>query len=263
MLSKEELKARVIRIIAATRFPFVDQTDWNPSYITITNDVVKRRSIEGPEGKVYPSIVIVDAKDEVKEIGEVEMEDTVTENQVEKWELISQKASTDGGVKRFFLYVPEGKGKTAQRLLRDNSIEYAGLHTWAIKHSNLVVTPIKILETGVNLDAVNLIRKKYIRTERGMKIYLIDGEYFRDNLDIDFTVGGHHWVYPFIPKNEVWLDEAYAEEPKELEYFLAHELEEIKHMKKGMKYEEAHALANALEKRIRDRIDKKMSKLQG
>jgi hypothetical protein len=156
MLSKEELKARIIRIIAATRFPLVDQTDWNPNYITIANDDAKRRSIEGPEGKFYPSIVIVDGKDEVKEIGEVEMEDTVIEEQVEKWELLSQKASTDGGVKRFFLYVPEGKAKAAQRLLRDNSIEYAGLHAWAIKHSNLVVTPIKILETGVNLDAANV-----------------------------------------------------------------------------------------------------------
>jgi hypothetical protein len=36
--SKEELRNRVIRIIAATRFPFVDQKDWGPDYVTITND---------------------------------------------------------------------------------------------------------------------------------------------------------------------------------------------------------------------------------
>ena len=38
MLSKEELKNRVIRIIAATRFPFVDQTDWGADYVFNVSD---------------------------------------------------------------------------------------------------------------------------------------------------------------------------------------------------------------------------------
>jgi hypothetical protein len=74
-----------------------------------------------------------------------------------------------------------------------------------------------------------------------------------------FTVGGHHWVYPFIPRDEAWLDEAYTSEPKEVKYFIAHELEELKHMKKGMRYEDAHALANKLEKELREKIDRRMA----
>jgi hypothetical protein len=86
MLSKEELKDRVIRIIAATRFPFVDQTDWGEDYVTITNEGGKKiRGISGPMGYVYPSIVITKGNTDIQEIGEVETEDTVTEVQVPKW----------------------------------------------------------------------------------------------------------------------------------------------------------------------------------
>jgi hypothetical protein len=54
LLSREEIRNRVIRIIAATRFPFVDQTDWGEDYVTITNDSGRRvRGVSGPFGD-YP-----------------------------------------------------------------------------------------------------------------------------------------------------------------------------------------------------------------
>ena len=58
MVEKEVLKNRIIRIIAATRFPFVDHEDWGEGYVTIVNDEVKRRGIESLDGLVFPSIVI-------------------------------------------------------------------------------------------------------------------------------------------------------------------------------------------------------------
>ena len=144
MLSKEELKDRVIRIIAATRFPFVDQMDWGEDYVTITNEGGRKiRGISGPMGYVYPSIVITRANTDIQEIGEVESEDTVTEVQVPKWRLMSEKTGMGKRVKKFFLYVPEGKEGIALRLLEDNSIEYDGLRTWSVKDGSLVVTPIK------------------------------------------------------------------------------------------------------------------------
>lgn len=144
VIPKDELKARVTRIVAATRFPFVDQTDWGEGYVTITNDGGKKvRGIDGPEGKVYPSIVITHANGKLQEVGEVEMEDGVTESQVAKWKLMSEKTGRGRRVKKFFLYVPEGKEKVAETLLEENNIEYAGLRTWAIKEGNLIITPIK------------------------------------------------------------------------------------------------------------------------
>jgi hypothetical protein len=144
MLSKEELKDRVIRIIAATRFPFVDQTDWGEDYVTITNESGKKiRGVSGPMGYVYPSIVITKGNTDIQEIGEVETEDTVTEAQVPKWRLLSEKTGMGRRVKKFFLYVSEGKEETALRLLEGNGVEYDGLRTWAVKDGSLVITPIK------------------------------------------------------------------------------------------------------------------------
>ena len=144
MLSKEEQRDRVVRIIAATRFPFVDQTDWGEDYITIMNDGGKRfRGVMGPDGPIYPSIVITRAKTEIQEIGEVETEDTVNGAQVPKWRLLSEAAGMGRRTRKFFLYVPEGKEGTAERLLEDSSVEYAGLRTWAVRDGGLVVTPVK------------------------------------------------------------------------------------------------------------------------
>ena len=143
MIPEEVLNNRIIRIIAATRFPFVDQTDWGEGYLTIVNDEQKRKGIEGSDGIIYPSIVITRSDGNVQEIGEVEMEDSVTENQVPKWKLMSEKTGMGRHKKKFFLYVPEGKEKMAEKLLEDNQIDYAGLRTWAIRNGNLVVTPIK------------------------------------------------------------------------------------------------------------------------
>ena len=148
LLSREEIRNRVIRIIAATRFPFVDQTDWGEDYVTITNDSGRRvRGVSGPSGYVYPSIVITRANTDIQEIGEVEREDTVTEAQVGKWRLLSDSAAVGRLVKKFFLYVPEGKEEDALRLLEDNGIEYDGLRTWAVRDGRLVITPIRTHDT--------------------------------------------------------------------------------------------------------------------
>ena len=143
MVDVAEIKRRVIRIIAATRFPFVDQEDWPDDYVTITNESENRRGIEAPWGTVYPSIVILDGDDLLREVGEVETEETVTEAQVPKWRLLSERTGMGRRTKKFFLYVPEGKETKAEKLLEENHIAYAGLRTWAIKDGSLVITPIK------------------------------------------------------------------------------------------------------------------------
>ena len=142
MVSKEEIRNRIIRIIAATRFPFVDQADWGEGYVTIVNDEVKRRGIEMSEGIVYPSIVVTLPDNRIQEIGEVEPEDGVVVAQVPEWKLFSETAGVGRRARKFFLYVPEGLEEKAQKLLENNKIEYAGLRTYAIIDGNLVVKPI-------------------------------------------------------------------------------------------------------------------------
>lgn len=43
------------------------------------------------------------------------------------------------------------------------------------------------------------------------KIYLVDGDYVRDNISINskdqFVEGGHGYVYDWVPKDEIWVEE--------------------------------------------------------
>lgn len=142
MVDQATLKNRIIRIIAATRFPFVDQEDWGEGYVTIVNDEIKRKGIETEMEIIYPSIVITFADGRIQEIGEVELEDGVIVANVPKWRLFSDSAGKGRYVKKFFLYVPEGVEEKAVKLLENNNIEFSGVRTYAVKNGNLVVTPI-------------------------------------------------------------------------------------------------------------------------
>lgn len=95
----------------------------------------------------------------------------------------------------------------------------------------------------------------------GVKVYLVDGTFIRNNIDIDFTMGGHEFVYPkYIPKNEIWLDKDISE--KEQELTLRHENTERDAMIGGKNYEDAHEIANKEEigKRKLDRVKKFLQK---
>lgn len=91
--------------------------------------------------------------------------------------------------------------------------------------------------------------KLFGKTKDGVEIWKIDGKHIRDTVDIDFVHGGHGFVYSFVPKNEVWIDNDVI--PKEVEYVLLHELFERSLMAKGFDYEHAHIKASEIEKEAR------------
>ena len=82
--------------------------------------------------------------------------------------------------------------------------------------------------------------------KRGFVIRLVRGKIVRQYLDPKFLLGGHGYVYSYIPRNEVWIDD--AQDKKEMKYSLTHELYEANLMKKGMDYNSAHDFALAAEK---------------
>jgi len=152
MVDPTTLKNRIIRIIAATRFPFVDQEDWGEGYITIVNDEIKRKGIETGTEIVYPSIVITLADGRIQEIGEVEFEEGISVANVPKWRLFSESAGKGRFVKKFFLYVPEGVEEKAVKLLENNNIEFSGVRTYAVKNGTLVITPIRATTAPTTTD---------------------------------------------------------------------------------------------------------------
>lgn len=83
------------------------------------------------------------------------------------------------------------------------------------------------------------------------EIWLVDGRGVRDRFYPEFTLGGHGLRYRFIPRGEIWIDDAaIASERAEI---IAHEALELSLMRRGMSYPDAHRRASALERRLRRR----------
>ena len=96
-------------------------------------------------------------------------------------------------------------------------------------------------------------RLRLLGTARGVRVYLVDGERVRRELEIDFVAGGHDRIYKWIPPREVWIDsgvEARGRLP-----VIFHELVERRIMggARPLGYDAAHARASELEVEARRR----------
>lgn len=84
----------------------------------------------------------------------------------------------------------------------------------------------------------------------GYNIWIVDGAAVRLNLYHEFLYGGNEQRYLFVPKGEIWIDNAISAE--EYEYTVAHELNERKLMAKfGYTYAAAHDSSLQLEYKMR------------
>lgn len=89
-------------------------------------------------------------------------------------------------------------------------------------------------------------KKKLEEIDMGkIEVWLINGEAVRDAYFMDFTEGGHHFVYHFVPENEVWIDDDLV--PSERPFVILHELHERYLMSQGMDYNHAHASSSSIE----------------
>lgn len=102
-------------------------------------------------------------------------------------------------------------------------------------------------------DGREVHQRLWKKLENGVSIWIVNGRLVRSVFDIDFTEGGHDYVYEFVPENEVWIDDAI--EDKERAYVLLHELHERNRMARGWSYNKAHAESSRLEYRCRHHPD--------
>ena len=85
-------------------------------------------------------------------------------------------------------------------------------------------------------DKINCVHKKIVKKySKNVKVWLVNGRLVRDLFFIDFTEGGHDKVYPFIPENEIWIDDDVN--PDERKFVLLHEMHERNLMEKGWPYD--------------------------
>ncbi len=146
MLDIERQRHRITRIIAATRFPFVDQPEdsWPPCYKTIVNDEERRFGLLAPWGEVvFPSIVILNCGGGVQELGMVEAAENVTPERAKLWRFLSDSASVGRKFKKLFVYVPHGLEEKALEILEENNIEYDGLRGYGVEEGWMKIYPIK------------------------------------------------------------------------------------------------------------------------
>jgi len=90
------------------------------------------------------------------------------------------------------------------------------------------------------------------------KVYLVNGEYVRDELKFaEFIGGGHGYWDKRIPKDEIWIEKEMAGAIDNGSMGV-HEIIEYTLMKyKNMSYDEAHKIANSVETIIRELLNKK------
>lgn len=103
-----------------------------------------------------------------------------------------------------------------------------------------------------NIDTSKLYIDKFADYDiEGITVFIVDGELVRDLYKTDYVEGGHGYVYNFIPKNEVWIEDSIK--TYEIKYILLHELFERNLMKtENMDYNTAHEKAADIEFKARE-----------
>jgi hypothetical protein len=81
-------------------------------------------------------------------------------------------------------------------------------------------------------------------------VWRVDGSVVRSLYKTDYTEGGHGYVYPWCPKNEIWVESTI--DRKELPLIVTHEYLELRLMReKKLEYDDAHEIASKLEYKLR------------
>ena len=102
-------------------------------------------------------------------------------------------------------------------------------------------------------DGHDVHKRLWKELENSVAVWIVSGRMVRSVFDIDFTEGGHDYVYEFVPEKEVWIDDDILE--PERPYVLVHELHERNRMATGWAYSKAHAESSRVEYRCRHHPD--------
>lgn len=92
---------------------------------------------------------------------------------------------------------------------------------------------------------------KKVEEVGGLEVWVVDGAYIRGHLDEESTNFGQHFRYPYIPKDELWIDHEADED--EQRFFIDHLLVEHRLMSQGTPYDKALEQADREERRERRR----------
>ncbi len=79
-----------------------------------------------------------------------------------------------------------------------------------------------------------------------VSVRVVNGNLARSYYKTDYTQGGHGFVYPWVPKPQIWIED--GTDHRELPFIVCHEYLERWLMRDGgLQYDRAHEIASALE----------------
>ncbi len=79
-----------------------------------------------------------------------------------------------------------------------------------------------------------------------VKVWLVDGNLVRSYYKTDYTEGGHGYVYPWVPRPEIWIEDGV--DHREVPFIVSHEYVERRLMRdEGLDYDTAHAVCSKVE----------------
>ena len=101
------------------------------------------------------------------------------------------------------------------------------------------------------IDDIPGVYRVYMGKIDSLSIYIVDGETVRREIYPDFIFGGNEQRYPFVPHNEIWIDNSVSN--REYMTTLKHEINEMVLMRDaGMTYIQAHDSSLMLEVKLRN-----------
>jgi hypothetical protein len=96
-------------------------------------------------------------------------------------------------------------------------------------------------------EAIYLERYITLPDPKGpVKVWVVDGNLVRSYYKTDYTEGGHGYVYPWVPRPEIWIEDGV--DRRELPFIVSHEYLERRLMRdEGIDYDTAHEICSKVE----------------
>jgi hypothetical protein len=162
---------------------------------------------------------------------------------------------------------PEGEFFSANAIARLQALEDGASEDSAYTIGLNADRKLRAARTGIRYRAhrpsKRISPRIYVRhyltlpdEEFPIEVWIVDGLRVRSTYMTDYTEGGHGYVYPWVPKNEIWIEETI--ERAEVPFIVAHEYIEHRLMRdEGMEYDKAHECCSEMEFDLRKADERK------
>ncbi len=88
------------------------------------------------------------------------------------------------------------------------------------------------------------------KDEAVVEVWIVDANVVRSLYKTDYTEGGHGYIYPWVPRDEIWIEDTL--DSRELPFIVAHEYLERRLMRdEKLDYDTAHDICSRVEFHLR------------